>query len=193
MGLLNTGRSVIILKSSILMHSNILGWNVKVVNLDSKHKSGKFSVNVKKGANTLYIKNLAEKSVKVKIKVTAKNGKLIKYNTSSNNSGSSSNNSSSNSNSSSSNNNSSSNNSSSNNSSSSGKNTSSNSNKNTSSSDTTKKDDSKKDTTKKDKDTGSKKDKDTSASEIPEIPDEFIAPEDDYDTDNMEPSGLVWE
>lgn len=53
--------------------------DMAVVNLDSKHKSGKFKVNVKKGVNTLYIENLTGKSVKVKIKVTAKSGKVIKY------------------------------------------------------------------------------------------------------------------
>lgn len=47
--------------------------------LDSENKSGKFKVNIKKGVNTLYIENLTGKSVKVKIKVTAKSGKVIKY------------------------------------------------------------------------------------------------------------------
>lgn len=49
------------------------------VNLDSKHKSGKFQVSVKKGVNTLYIENLTGKNVKVKIKVSTKDGKVIKY------------------------------------------------------------------------------------------------------------------
>lgn len=50
-----------------------------VVNLDSKHKSGKFNVGVKKGENTLYIENLTGKNVKVKTKVSTKDGKVIKY------------------------------------------------------------------------------------------------------------------
>lgn len=47
--------------------------------LDKKTKSGKFKVSVKKGVNTLWVENVGAPGAKVKIKVTAKNGKDIKY------------------------------------------------------------------------------------------------------------------
>lgn len=46
--------------------------------LDNKTKSGKFKVNVKKGVNTLWVENVGAPGAKVKIKVTAKSGKVIK-------------------------------------------------------------------------------------------------------------------
>lgn len=53
------------------------GKMAKVI-LDKKTKSGKFKVNVKKGVNTLWVENVGAPGAKVKIKVTAKSGKVIK-------------------------------------------------------------------------------------------------------------------
>lgn len=52
---------------------------MEIIYLDKDKKSGKFSVPVKKGVNTLWVENVGAPGAKVKIKVTAKSGKVIKY------------------------------------------------------------------------------------------------------------------
>lgn len=53
--------------------------DMAIANLNSDNKSGKFKLKVKKGVNTLYIENFTGKNVKVKITVSTKDGKVIKY------------------------------------------------------------------------------------------------------------------
>lgn len=55
-----------------------LSGKMEKIILDKKTKSGKFKVNVKKGVNTLWVENVGAPGAKVKIKVTAKSGKVIK-------------------------------------------------------------------------------------------------------------------
>ena len=51
---------------------------MEIVYLNKDNKSDKFSLPVKKGVNTLWVENVGAPGAKVKIKVTAKSGKVIK-------------------------------------------------------------------------------------------------------------------